>query len=120
MLIPGGTITINGKSCRRRAIALSGLLAGLFPASQAWAQTAPPFAQLLNQARTTSRVTALDADVARARGLAEQGRARPNPVLSVYAENFAGDSIRNASNQVSIGVQKGRKRPVTASPQTGR
>jgi cobalt-zinc-cadmium efflux system outer membrane protein len=93
---------MNGMSRRQRTITLTGLLAGLFAASQAWAQTAPPFAQLLNQARTTWRVTALDADVARARGLAEQDRARPNPVLNVYAENFAGDSIHNAGNQEQI------------------
>ncbi|MGN5376319.1 TolC family protein [Sphingomonas hankookensis] len=45
------------------------------------------------------RVTVLEADVARARGLAEQARARPNPSINVYAENFAGDLDRNARNQ---------------------
>lgn len=93
---------MNGKSRRQRMVALTGLLAGLCPAGQAWAQSAPPFSQLLDQARATSRVTALDADVARARGLAEQARARPNPSVNVYAENFVGDSVRNASNQEQI------------------
>ena len=65
----------------------------------AWSQTAPPFAQLLSQTRDVPRVTALEADVARARGLAEQARARPNPSINVYAENFAGDLDRNARNQ---------------------
>ncbi len=58
-----------------------------------------PFAQLLNQTRDVPRVTVLEADVARARGLAEQARARPNPSINVYAENFAGDLDRNARNQ---------------------
>lgn len=83
----------------RRALASAGTLAALWPASAAWAQVAPPFAQLLREAQTTPRVTSLDADVARAQGVAEQARARPNPTVSVYAENFAGDSLRNASNQ---------------------
>ena len=63
------------------------------------AQTAPPFAQLLGLAQRTARTTALEADEARARGLAEQARARPNPSLSVYAENFVGDRTRNATDQ---------------------
>jgi hypothetical protein len=58
-----------------------------------------PFAQLLSQTRDVPRVTALEADVARARGLAEQARARPNPSINVYAENFAGDLDRNARSQ---------------------
>ena len=90
---------MNGNNCRRRACALAGTLAVLTPASAAWSQTAPPFAQLLNQTRDSPRVTVLDADVARARGLAEQARARPNPSINVYAENFVGDLTRNARNQ---------------------
>ncbi|MGC7532784.1 TolC family protein, partial [Pandoraea pneumonica] len=31
--------------------------------------------------------------------LAQQARARPNPSVSVYAENFAGDPVRNARDQ---------------------
>lgn len=90
---------MNGYHGRRRAFALAGTLAVLSPAGTAWAQTAPPFAQLLNQARESPRVTVLDADVARARGLAEQARARPNPSINVYAENFAGDLANNARSQ---------------------
>ncbi|WP_343526196.1 TolC family protein [Sphingomonas sp.] len=96
---------MNGNSCRQRMVALTGLLAGLCPAGQAWAQSAPPFAQLLEQARTASRMAVLDADVARAQGLAEQARARPNPVVNVYAENFNGDLIRNARDQQQITAQ---------------
>ncbi|PJG45758.1 metal transporter [Sphingobium sp. LB126] len=82
-----------------RRLALVGTLAALLPAGTAWAQTAPPFAQLLAQARDTPRIMALDADVARAQGLALQARARPNPSVSIYAENFAGDRTRNAADQ---------------------
>ncbi|MBI0477104.1 TolC family protein [Sphingomonas sp. MA1305] len=90
---------MNGSIGRRRRLALIGGLAAMVPAGPAWSQTAPPFAQLLAQTKDTPRVLALDADVARARGLAQQARARPNPSVSVYAENFTGDLIRNARNQ---------------------
>ena len=90
---------MNGYYRRQRTLALAGTLAALWPAGVAWSQTAPPFAQLLRDAQTTPRVTVLDAEIARARGVAEQARARPNPTVSVYAENFAGDTLRNASNQ---------------------
>ncbi len=59
---------------------------------------------------------ALDAEEARARGLAQQARARLNPVLSIYAENFAGDRERNASDQrqttfqVDLPIEVGGKR----------
>ena len=90
---------MNGSYRRQRTVALAGALAALWPAGAAWSQTAPPFAQLLSQTRDVPRVTALEADVARARGLAEQARARPNPSINVYAENFAGDLDRNARSQ---------------------
>ena len=90
---------MNGYYRRQRTLALAGTLAALWPAGAAWSQTAPPFAQLLRDAQTTPRVRVLDAEIARARGVAEQARARPNPTVSVYAENFAGDTLRNASNQ---------------------
>ena len=90
---------MNGTIGWRRKLALIGMLAALTTTGAAWSQTAPPFAQLLTQARSTPRVTALDADVARAQGVAEQARARPNPSISVYAENFVGDRSRNATDQ---------------------
>lgn len=96
---------MNGFNSRRRLFALAGTLAALLPVGTAWAQTAPPFAQLLDQTRHTPRVTVLDADVARVRGLAEQARARPNPSINVYAENFAGDLTRNARNQEQVTFQ---------------
>ncbi|WP_235530419.1 TolC family protein [Sphingomonas sp. Leaf62] len=88
-----------GSFGRQRVIALAGTLAALCPAGAACAQTAPPFSQLLARTRDVPRVMALEADVARTRGLAAQARARPNPFFNVYAENFAGDRSANASNQ---------------------
>ncbi|MEG3126045.1 TolC family protein [Sphingomonas sp. GB1N7] len=90
---------MNGNFRWQRIFALAGTLAALWPAGVAWSQTAPPFAQLLSQTRESPRVMALDADVARARGLAAQARARPNPSINVYAENFAGDLTANARSQ---------------------
>lgn len=90
---------MNGHHGRRRAFALLGSLAASMPAGAAWSQAAPPYARLLAQARDNPRVTALEADVARASGLAQQARARPNPSLGVYAENFIGDRTRNATDQ---------------------
>lgn len=90
---------MNGSFRRSRTVALTGAFAALSPVGAAWSQTAPPFAQLLNQTRDVPRVLALEADVARARGLALQARARPNPSINVYAENFVGDHDRNARNQ---------------------
>ena len=90
---------MNGQYRRRRGFALAGTLAVLWPAGAAWSQTAPPFAQLLNQTHDVPRVAILNADVARARGIAEQALVRPNPSINVYAENFAGDLSNNARNQ---------------------
>ena len=93
---------MNGSYRRQCVFALAGSLAALWPAGPAWGQAAPPFAQLLSQTRDNPRVVALEADVIRARGLADQARARPNPTLNVYAENFAGDLDRNARNQEQV------------------
>ncbi|WP_066725557.1 TolC family protein [Sphingomonas pituitosa] len=83
---------MNGTTSRHRLAALLGGFAGVMLAGAAWADPAPPFAQLLKQAQASPRVAALDADVDRAQGLAEQARARPNPTISLYGENFAGSA----------------------------
>lgn len=90
---------MNGNHRRSRVFALAGTLAALWPAGSAWSQAAPPFAELLSQAGENPRIRTLDADVDRAKGLAQQARARPNPSISVYAENFTGDPVRNARDQ---------------------
>ena len=83
---------MNGNFGRRRLVALLGGLAGVALAVPAWADPAPPFAQLLRQAQDSPRIRAIEADVDRAKGFSEQARARPNPTVSVYGENFAGTS----------------------------
>ncbi|MES1974598.1 MAG: TolC family protein [Sphingomonas sp.] len=83
---------MNGNFGRRRLVALLGGLAGWALAVPAWAEPAPPFAQLLRQAQDSPRIRAIEADVDRAKGFSEQARARPNPTVSVYGENFAGTS----------------------------
>ncbi|MDQ1231133.1 TolC family protein [Sphingomonas sp. SORGH_AS_0879] len=96
---------MNGFIRRARGMARAGTLAALCTAGAGLAQTAPPFSQLLRQARDAPRVTALDADVAQARGQAEQARARPNPSINLLAENFAGDLRTNARDQQQTTLQ---------------
>ena len=57
-----------------------------------WAEPAPKFDELLRRVGDSPRVEVLAADVAKAEGLARQARARPNPTISLYGENFAGTS----------------------------
>lgn len=83
---------MNGFIGRRRIHAFAGLLAAFGPAGMAAAEPAPPFAQLLRAASDSPRLAILDADVDRAEGLARQARARPNPEISYYGENFGGSS----------------------------
>ncbi|CAM3226120.1 MULTISPECIES: TolC family protein [Sphingomonas] len=96
---------MNGSIRRSRTLALAGTLAVLYPAGAIWARTAPPFAQLLREAREAPRITALDADVDQALGKAEQARARPNPSINLYGENFVGDLRRNARDQQQTTLQ---------------
>ncbi|WP_343614938.1 TolC family protein [Novosphingobium sp.] len=82
-------------SGRRRSLAPIGMLAATMLAGSALAEPAPPFAQLLRQAQQSPHVEALQSDVERAQGLAVQARARPNPTVSLYGENFAGSAPYN-------------------------
>ena len=95
------------------------MLAGaimVLAASGALAEPAPPFAQLLRQAANAPRVAALNADVARAEGLSDQARARPNPNVSLYTENIAGSSPYRGFDraettlQVNQSIELGGKR----------
>ncbi|CAM3216176.1 Metal transporter [Sphingomonas antarctica] len=83
---------MDGFNRRWRAYALAGTLAGFSLAGSAWAEPAPPFAQLLRQTGDSPRIAVLNAEIAQAEGLAEQARARPNPTITVYGENFGGTS----------------------------
>ncbi|MDE1917371.1 MAG: TolC family protein [Sphingomonadales bacterium] len=86
---------MNNHSSRQRDVALIGMLAATMLAGPALADPAPPFAQLLRQAQQAPHVEALQSDVERAQGLAVQARARPNPTVSLYGENFAGSAPYN-------------------------
>lgn len=71
---------------------LAGLLlsASLGAAGGSVAETAPPYAALLAQARGGApRLLEAEADIAQARGLARQAGALPNPVLSLDVENLS-------------------------------
>ena len=82
---------IGRRRVRVALIGLMGVAAGL-AYTDARAQTAPPFAQLFRETESAPRQIELEAEVDRAEGLALQARARPNPTVSVMAENFAGQS----------------------------
>ena len=90
---------------RWRTFALIGAASTGCVVTHAWAEPAPPYAQLLQQAANSPRVEALDADVARAEGLARQAEVRPNPTVSVMAENFAGGPPFGSYNRAETTVQ---------------
>src|SRR3546814_17034071 len=52
---------------------------GALAAANAAAQPAPSFDQLFGQSAEAPRTQIIEADIARAEGLAEQARVRPNP-----------------------------------------
>jgi cobalt-zinc-cadmium efflux system outer membrane protein len=66
---------------QRARVALLGLAtaAGALLSASAYAQSAPPFAQLFDATKDAPRQVMLDAEVDRAEGLALQARARPIP-----------------------------------------
>ncbi|OYY75598.1 MAG: metal transporter [Sphingomonas sp. 28-62-20] len=96
---------MNGYFGRQCLLALSGGLATIALPAAAHADPAPPFSALLRQAEQAPRVQELAADVDRAAGLAEQARARPNPTVSVYGENFAGASPYAGFGQTQTTLQ---------------
>ncbi|EPE62026.1 outer membrane efflux family protein [Exiguobacterium sp. S17] len=63
-----------------------------FPPLQPGTNPAPTFAALIGQTAEAPRQVVLGTEVQRAEGQLRQARARPNPNISVYAENFAGSS----------------------------
>ena len=72
------------------------------------ADPAPPFSALLRDAlRSSPRLAEGEAEVDRASGLALQAQARPNPVASIYVENFAGsDSYAALGGQTTFQVDQ--------------
>ena len=96
---------MTGIISRQRLAALFGGLASITLVGSAWADPAPPFALLLKQAEQAPRVQELDADIDRAKGLSEQARARPNPSVSVFGENFGGSSPYAGFGQTQTTLQ---------------
>ena len=96
---------MTGIISRQRVVALFGGLASMTLAGPAWADPAPSFALLLKQAEQAPRVQELDADIDRAKGLSEQARARPNPSVSVYGENFGGSAPYAGFGQTQTTLQ---------------
>jgi len=71
--------------------ALACAAAGALCAAPAYADPAPPFAELLRRAQSAApRLAESRADVAQSEGFARQAGARPNPTLSLNVENFGG------------------------------
>ncbi|WP_333571735.1 TolC family protein [Sphingomonas sp.] len=100
---------MTGFSCRlprHAAVRLIAVLLGTALGGVAKAQDAPPYQTLLREAASAPRATILSAEIARAEGLAEQARARPNPTVSLLAENIAGggpySGLGGAENTVQL------------------
>ena len=75
---------------RYAAASAAALLGALGSSRGAWADPAPPFRDLLNQAQTSApRLSEAAAGVRQAEGLARQASARPNPTVGVDVENFS-------------------------------
>lgn len=106
--------------------AASGLFALSLSAGTAVAAPAPAFTELLRQAQETApRLAEARAEIARADGLAQQARARPNPILSLEVENFSGSGPYSGATQAettaSIGqtLELGGKRSARVSAAQG-
>lgn len=81
-------------------------------------EPAPPYAALLEQARTAApRLAQSEAEVAQAQGLARQAGVRPNPVLGVEVENFSGSGpyegfdLSETTASIQQTLELGGKRP---------
>jgi cobalt-zinc-cadmium efflux system outer membrane protein len=86
--------------------ALFGASACALVVGPALADPAPPFLELMRQAQTAPTLAESRAEVDQAEGVARQAAARPNPTLSLGAENFAGSNpyagFRGAETTLSV------------------
>jgi cobalt-zinc-cadmium efflux system outer membrane protein len=96
---------MNGFNRRLRMRAFAGPLAALALAGMAWAEPAPPFAQLLRRTADAPRNAVVRAEVERSRGLADQARARPNPNVNLYSENIGGSSPYGGFGRAETTIQ---------------
>lgn len=78
---------------------------GALAAANAAAQPAPSFDQLFGQSAEAPRTQIIEADIARAEGLAEQARVRPNPTVSGLAENIGGKQPYSGFNRSETTIQ---------------
>ena len=107
---------MNGFFGRWRACVVTGAFAATGLSMPALADPAPPFAQLFRQTSESPRIAVLEAEVARAEGIAEQAGTRPNPTISLSSENFIGSvpyggfSRAETTLQVSQPIELGGKR----------
>lgn len=102
---------------RPRLAALLGA-AGLTTAPAALAAPAPPYAALLAQAEADApRMSQAEAGIAQAQGLARQAASRPNPMLGLEVENFAGSGpfqgldLAETTASLDQTLELGGKRP---------
>lgn len=100
----------------------TGLAALGLSAGVAVAEPAPPFSDLLRQAQATApRLAEARAEIARAEGLAQQARVRPNPTVGLEVENFAfsgpysGISQAETTASISQPFELGGKRSARVS-----
>lgn len=106
-------------NCWRPLFAVAaGAISAALGAAPVVAVPAPPFGALLAQTRDRApRLAEANAAIARARGLADQAGARPNPELALEVENFAGSGpyrqLMAAETTLSVGLplELGGKRP---------
>lgn len=91
----------------RRTLVLPAAIAmavAMVPAA-AFAQAAPTYAQLIRNAENAPQLAEAAANVARAQGLAEQARARPNPSISLLTENIIGTAPYSGLGRAETTVQ---------------
>jgi cobalt-zinc-cadmium efflux system outer membrane protein len=101
---------------------LSGASAAVLAVAAAWAEPAPPFSVLLDQAQDRApKIAEADANVAQAQGMAQQAGVRPNPTVSLEVDNFSGTgpfqglSGSETTASVSQSLELGDKRRLRAS-----
>ena len=103
---------------RPRFAVAAGAIAAALGAAPVVAVPAPPFGALMAQTRDRApRLAEANAAIARARGLADQAGARPNPELALEVENFAGSgpyrqlTAAETTLSVALPFELGGKRP---------
>lgn len=109
------------RTARSRALAaaiLGGALASSTLTGRAWADPAPPFLEVLHQWQATSpRLAESESDLRRATGLAQQAGVRPNAVIGLEVEDFAGSRPYTGIDRsqftltASQALELGNKRP---------